>query len=399
MKGGTTTLGPTPLRPTELQAPRGAAIDRITPYLNMAARVMVAMPTSSAKKVNAARHRFRACMEYFQIKDDAVDEKAVMAYMMYRIARQPNDPIIKELGERVSPGTAAGDIDKLRRGVRVGGAPFAFLKEAVYHDKISVFIKQIGGRAKRTKTNKKGLLHSNVEKKVEFAATAVELEKKTRGGVISTATANIARDALALAAAYCCGLRGGELLALNVDDIEVSVMGKDKRDVISIRLKNTKTVRTLFSTHEPVIVRSSAPVLLKAFDAYNTAVGFPKNPNAPLWRRSTGKTRDRLGRDWFADVIQKAAPGSGVTPHSARVGFATELWAAGVPLHKIMEAGRWKSLVAMLYVLSTVDEAIETSMRLGEGKIDREALSDLLLPVGAASVDPQEESESDHEAP
>lgn len=401
-KGGTTLLGQSPLEPTALQAPAGASIDRVGPYLQMAARILVAMPKSSGKKVNAARKRFRACMEYFRIADDAVDETAVMAFMLYRCARRPADPIIKELGDRVSPVTAAGDVDCLRRGVRVGGEPFAFLRDAVFHDKIAVFIKQIGGRARRKKTNKKGLLHKDVQKKVDRAAFVVNLEKTTKkNAIFSLAAINEARDAFALAVAYCCGLRGIELLALNAEDIVISVMGKDNHDVISVRLKNTKTVRSLFSTHEPVVVHSSAPVLLKAFDTFNTAAGFPKDGRGPLWRRSTGRTRDRLGRDWLNGVVKSAAPGTGVTPHSARVGFATELWAAGVPLQTIMAAGRWKSLVALLYVLNTVDEAITTSLRLGDGKVDRDALATDLLRFGAETTPPvmeEEDSSSDDDS-
>jgi hypothetical protein len=76
-----------------------------------------------------------------------------------------------------------------------------------------------------------------------------------------------------------------------------------------------------------------------------------------------GVIRTALARSWFVDVIRAAAPGT--SPHSARVGAATEMWAARVPLRDIMAVGRWTSTAAVMYVISTLEAQVEATDRIG----------------------------------
>ena len=57
------------------------------------------------------------------------------------------------------------------------------------------------------------------------------------------------------------------------------------------------------------------------------------------------------------------------TPHSARAGMATELWAAGASLDDIMSMGRWTSPAAVLYIIGTVDRQVSASRLIGRGMV------------------------------
>ena len=60
-------------------------------------------------------------------------------------------------------------------------------------------------------------------------------------------------------------------------------------------------------------------------------------------------------------------PDSGAVAHSLRVGFATELFAAGVKVAIIMELGRWSSYAALLYVLPSATKLLHASRAIGTG--------------------------------
>ena len=104
---------------------------------------------------------------------------------------------------------------------------------------------------------------------------------------------------------------------------------------------------------------------MEAFDAFNQHVGFLDG--TPVFHQLRAGTRTALSRQWLSDLTKSAA--SGRTPHSLRVGGATELYAAGVPVATIMAIGRWTSMAAMLYVLGTLEDTIEASTELGKGKV------------------------------
>jgi len=108
-------------------------------------------------------------------------------------------------------------------------------------------------------------------------------------------------------------------------------------------------------------VTCAHPVLMEAWAASEDR--FDYDQVAPVFHRLTGSTRDPLSRRWFADVIAKASPLT--TPHSARVGLATELWAAGVGVDDIMAVGRWSSLAALMYVIGVLEDQVKATDRVG----------------------------------
>jgi integrase len=233
-----------------------------------------------------------------------------------------------------------------------------------------VLLRKINRYSRKLKTNKKPLLATNV-------AAYVRRARKICASRSSSTEAKLraARDAFALTMSFAFGLRISELLALDgrdIDIVDVDVAGAAARqEAVRITIRSSKNRSSPLDTHDPYRSHSSAGMLLDALDMFNTHVGFPRD-DQPVWRRSTGKSADRLGRSWFVTVVKEAAPGC--TPHSARVGLATDLRANGCSLDTIMACGRWRSVVALLYILGTVDCEIDTSRRLGSAGLAHDAL-------------------------
>ena len=131
---------------------------------------------------------------------------------------------------------------------------------------------------------------------------------------------------------------------------------------LQVVFRSTKTQQTLFATHDPFVVTSANTHLMEAFRHFDDKVGFLRDSvvfrQAPL-------DPTPLSRAWFAAVVRQAAPTA--TPHSCRVGCATELWAAGATIDDIMAVGRWRSHAATLYVLGSVQQQVGATDRLRDG--------------------------------
>ena len=102
-------------------------------------------------------------------------------------------------------------------------------------------------------------------------------------------------------------------------------------------------------------------LLMRAFGVFNRVVGFVVG--IPVFHRTTGTSPDRLSRSWFDSVVKRIDPLC--SPHSVRVGMATELWAAGVKLPAIMAMGRWTSAAAILYILGSLDVTLNAATQMG----------------------------------
>ena len=90
-----------------------------------------------------------------------------------------------------------------------------------------------------------------------------------------------------------------------------------------------------------------APPTLVAIDAYLAAVGVA---DGAIFRsiRKNGTPGGRLTDRSVANIFKRLAAAAGVpaddvSGHSARVGMAQDLMAAGAELPALMQAGRWKS--------------------------------------------------------
>jgi hypothetical protein len=150
---------------------------------------------------------------------------------------------------------------------------------------------------------------------------------------------------------------------MQTDDLSYITL-PDGRPAIQIRFVQTKTRSSVFITHDPFVVTCANPLLIDGFREFDEVVEFL--PDSPIFRRARLDPKP-LSRDWFADVVRRASPAA--TPHSCRVGCATELWAAGASLDEIMAVGRWASSAAALYVLGSLHEQVAATDRLGDGSL------------------------------
>ena len=215
----------------------------------------------------------------------------------------------------------------------------------------------IGGRARRLTTSKRPLLFAEVS---TFWNQCVQdhLSAKKKGLPVVAFTS--VRDGFAVVLGFSAATRVSELLDLRGKHLQV-----DDDGVILLSFASVKNRQTLFTTHQPFKVALRLPLLTEAFELFNSACGF--NDDDFIFHRASGKSRDKLSRDWFASVIKSINPEC--SPHSVRVGAATELHAAGVPISDIMALGRWTSAAAVIYILGCLDTTIDASAKLGTADV------------------------------
>jgi integrase len=337
--GQRTFAADTGLAPDRLVTPPCRFPERLAPLVEVASFFRCRMPASSSRKVKGSLRRWTTALQWWGL--DEVSDVAVCAFVVLRCCPPLGVPLPDFAKHPVTPPTAANDVDALRRAARlnIGGA--GVWREALESPRVSELLRALGARVKRLRTAKRPLLLREAEASLEEA-----IKSKDRVKI---------RDAFALVLALSFGLRCSELINLNDDDYAFV------EDVVTLTIRSAKTRATVFTHHDPYRVSSASTLLLRAHKAYAKAVGSRKG--CPLFRRLTGCTPDRLSKDWFRKVVKNASPEC--SPHSCRVGFATELRSAGASMASIMSLGRWSSAAALLYVLSVQDDHVRTSKRLG----------------------------------
>ena len=344
-KGGDHTLAPRPIHGPSLAVPDSCTRpSAIQPFLAAASLLLVPIAASAAK-VKGTCARFMRALAFFGVSLAAVTGPVIAAYVVLRCA-PPVDAELPDGWSLVSPVTAAGDIDTLRRAARLGLEGMAAISSALLDPIVSALLIAIGGRVKRLKTAKPPLLYS------EVAAAFARAKAKP--------TAIAVRDAFALVIGFHFAMRASEILSLRGDDLRV-VDG----DAIQLRFANVKNRRTVFSSHDPFVVTAGGPLLIEAYTLFNEKVGF--RDDLFIFHQLRGSTEHPLSRDWLAGGVRAAAPNR--TPHSLRVGAATELYASGVPLATIMAIGRWTSTAACLYVLGTLEDTVEATRSMGSAGV------------------------------
>jgi integrase len=210
---------------------------------------------------------------------------------------------------------------------------------------VSALIIAIGGRMKRLKSAKSPILYAHIA-----AAFA-----KAKANPTSIAV----RDAFALVLGIHFALRPSELLSLKGSDISVVRTGTGH--AIQLRFSNVKNRRSVFSTHQPFVITAGGSLLIEAFNLFSNTVGF--RDDLVIFHQLRANTERPLTRDWLSGVVKAAAPDA--TPHSLRVGAATEMYAAGVDIRTIMAVGRWTSTAACLYALNTLEDTINATEVIG----------------------------------
>jgi integrase len=321
--------------------------ERLRPLLDTADLLLGTIGESGAAKINGACGRFEKALRWWGMLRGAVTAAVICAFVILRCAPPVGHDRPSGFDKPVLPSTAIGDVDALRRAARLGLNGMAELLQALDHSVVHQLSRAIGARVKRLKTSKRPLLFHEVKAYVDKA--------------LLSDNPTLIRNAFALAVAFFFAMRVSELLALNDADMKVIDGVAGAPDVITIRFRQVKNRSTVFATHDPFEVSSSHPLLLQIFDVYDKKLGFLTD--VPLFHRLTGSTRDRLERGWFARVVATAAPGC--VPHSCRVGAATEMHAAGVPLRQIMAVGRWMSTAALLYVLGNEEDQVHAIDSIG----------------------------------
>ena len=321
----------------------------LSPLIAVASRLLVQVPDSSAAAMRGAAQRWLSAIGFWGVESQNVDERVVMAYIVARCAPPIELPLPSACSAPVLPATIATEIGALRRAAALGVEGMAVFGEALSSPQVSAILRQVGARVRRLKTAKRAILLHEV-------AAAWHAASRSRSH-------QSIRDGFALLVAFFFACRVRELLQMRTEDLSYITL-PDQRPAIQIRFMQTKTRSTVFITHDPFTVTCANPLLIQAFAAFDDIVEFL--PDSVIFRRAPSSPSP-LNRAWFAAVVRRASPGA--TPHSCRVGCATELWAAGAPLDEIMAVGRWASTAAALYVLGSLHEQVAATDRLRDGSL------------------------------
>lgn len=152
-------------------------------------------------------------------------------------------------------------------------------------------------------------------------------------------------------------------------------------DYVRIRLDASKTDIFRRGAHVIVAAGTGAPAHC-GFRALRKAWEGAKNkkPMAALFQRDDGSP---LTYENFRAVLKQAIDWAGFkgrfSPHSFRIGGATELAQRGVPGHIIKAMGRWSSECYQRYVRLPASFVKDVSKSMGEGRAAREGVSTSLF--------------------
>lgn len=137
------------------------------------------------------------------------------------------------------------------------------------------------------------------------------------------------RDRAILETIYSAGLRIGELVALNVEDLD------EFSEALRIRGKGKK---------ERLVPLGS--IAAEAVEEYLVCrAGAGDEPVGPLFvNRRFGRLTDRSVRRMLDKYLQRAGLPAGVTPHTLRHSFATHLLNRGADLRSVQELLGHKSI-------------------------------------------------------
>lgn len=319
------------------------------PLIAVASALLVQVPDSSAAAMRGAAQRWRSAIDFWGVDPRHVDDRVVMAYIVARCAPPIGLPLPEACSAPVLPATVATEIGALRRAAALGVEEMSAFGPSLASAQVSAVLRHIGARVRRLKTAKRALLLREV-----MAAWEEARRSRSYGSI---------RDGFALLVAFFFACRVRELLQMRTEDLTCITL-PDKRLAIQLRFTQTKTRQTVFTTHDPFVVTCGNPLLLDGLREFDDLVEFL--PGSPIFRRDKSSSAP-MNRSWFASVVRRASPSA--TPHSCRVGCATELWAAGATLDEIMTVGRWTSTAAALYVLGSLHEQVAATDRLEDGSL------------------------------
>lgn len=318
----------------------------IAKLVDAAAIFISAIPETSAAKLMGVIRLFTGAMAFWGVEPQTANVSAVLAFVMARVCPPVGMPLPPGFDRPVLPTTVAGDIDALRRGLRLRLPELRAWAGPIQDELVSTLIKNLGGRIRRLKSAKRPIMWTDVQAFCDGASSSYG-----RASALA---------AFALAFAFIFATRISELVSLLwTDTREITLISQ--RRALAVTFRRCKNRQSLLMTHEPFTVTSSHPTLMATFARYAAHVPVRVGP---LLQDERARP---VTRAWFAAVLAAAVPEGGVSPHSVRVGMATELWAAGASLSDIMAAGRWTSPAAVLYIISSLDATASVLDRVGGG--------------------------------
>jgi integrase len=254
-----------------------------------------------------------------------------VAYLMARCAPPLDAGLPRGWPAAVLAATAAGDISLLRRFCRIRRDTASLARFDTAQADVSSLARLLGG-PKREKSAKHPVLLADVATFLGLPAKAGRTSAKRRNGFL-------------LALGLLFGLRRSEMVSLHVADIQVA------GNRITLRVLRDKTNQSLLGQHAARTVTTEHAILGRSWLAFRSLVD--SNRDSPLFQPFDTQGRP-TGRPMAANSINgvvREAIGAHVSPHSLRVGCATELAANGVAVATIMLIGRWRTEAALRYVL------------------------------------------------
>lgn len=341
--------------------PAGANRARLLPLLAVVSALVAPSLSSTTKSTVRVLGRLQSFLDWVSVDRSEVTGGVICAYIVARSCPPVDTVLPADWPARpVLPATTASEVSLLRRAAKLGLAETGSLADALTDPLVTLLLRQIGANVARLTTEKKPLLWSKFLPVADAALAAFETWRKSH--LVVTAELQIqVRDAFALAIALATGSRVSELLGFVGDDI-LPGETDDGREFLRTIFKHTKTRQTPFSTHQPFVTHVTSAIVLSLFDAFDRVCGW--EPAGAVWVCYRGSTRDPLGYAWFAALVKSVDPEC--SPHSVRVTLATDLWAQNATVQEIMAAGRWSSMAAVLYVVSSLDKRLSTADRVGK---------------------------------
>lgn len=311
--------------------------------------LLAATVATAAIDMQRAWNFFTTFMRFYNITPAHITPFVVMAYILCRCNPPPGIPLPSFMSRRVLPKTAAGDIGLLRRRARL-------MKD---HELLAVLTDEdvlrlgsvLGANVKKSKTDKAPVLVHHLQ---------------SAWNALTTRTLGALRNMALLVLGLIAGLRRREITALRWGDVAWS----DDRQELVVSIRRDKTNNTVTDAQHPRTLVVSHSLLTTVWKAYTAAIGH-RLADSPLFPRIAGNhvTSDHLEPSTINSIVRQVLPGLPVSPHSLRVGFATELHAAGTPLPMILELGRWSSLTGLLYVLPSADNMTSATRSMGSGAV------------------------------
>lgn len=347
---GTLTLRAA-VEPPSHPPPPGGAMAWMSLLFAAVAVMLVVVPDSTALALDRASKYFFSWLRFAGVAEEAVDAWTVCAYFIARCAPPVGVPRPEFMTRVVRPATAAQDLTSMRRWARMRDRPE--LLSALCSERVIALGHSLGAHVKRTRSEKKPILISMVR----FLILAGP--QRSRDGRLLTPSFH--RNVALILIGLLAGLRRSEIASLEWRDVQWNPAAEE----LTIVIRSDKTNQSALWVHYArtvVVAHALLPDVWRNF----VASWPPAGQMEPLFLSAGGI---RLAKASVATIIRESFPGAGVSPHSLRVGCATELAASGIPTLLIMTIGRWSSLAALHYVIPVADAMAAATRSMGDGGV------------------------------